>query len=76
MISCMSIVLSGLPEQVQRVADAVDVAFPGSVDWVDFATLCGDEVIVEGIGLTRHLGVERRPGIQPLQLINIIENIQ
>ena len=69
MTSCMSIILIGLPEYVQRIADAVDVAFPDPVDWVDFAVHCGDRVIVEGRGPTMDRSVERRPGINRLQSV-------
>ena len=69
MTSFISIVLMGLPEYVQRIADAVDVALLGPVDWGHFAALCGDEVIVQGRGPTWDYCVERRTGIQPLQSV-------
>ena len=51
-ISGVRILLEGLPEQVQRVADALDEALPGRVVWSEVALPgLGNIVGLEGIGV-------------------------
>ncbi len=53
MISDVQIVLQGLPERVQRIADAIESALPGNVDWQVFADQRGPaEIRLEGVGVT------------------------
>ncbi len=55
MIFGTSIILSGYPERVQRVADALDGAFPDLIKWLEFAAPCGTEAItLEGRGVAKH----------------------
>ena len=46
MISTVRVVLEGLPEHVQEVADALDKAWPDTFDWHDFALFSGEATIV------------------------------
>ena len=46
MTCTVRIILEGLPERVQEVADVLDRAMPDAFEWHDFASLSGDADIV------------------------------
>lgn len=37
-----SVVLTGFPEHVQRIADAIDTVMPGEITWDEAAEVCRD----------------------------------
>ena len=50
MASGMRVVLEGLPERVQEIADALDCAFPGLLTWLQWAEPDRDHRIhLEGV---------------------------
>ncbi len=51
------IVLEGLPERVQEVADALDKALPNAFDWNDFASISGETDIVLKGSASRGCGI-------------------
>ncbi len=53
-----SVVLTGFPERVQRIADAIDAILPGEVAWDEDATLCPGNFIML-TGRTRLLSTDR-----------------
>ncbi len=53
-MSELSIILEGLPEKVQRIADAIEDAFPDLVAWVQSDDETGDITIkIEGYEVPR-----------------------
>ncbi len=46
-MSELSIKLEGFPEKVQRIADALDEAFPGMVAWVQSQDDVADDVTIK-----------------------------
>lgn len=58
----IKLVLEGLPERIQEVADTLDRAFPGAIDWSDVAKLGRDHTMrLEGATLLRDQ-TRRPPG--------------
>jgi len=51
-VTCtVQIILEGLPERVQEVADALDKAMPDAFEWHNFASLSGDaDIVLRGSG--------------------------
>lgn len=52
-----SVVLTGFPERVQRIADAIDTVLPGEIVWEEDATLCPGNFIML-TGRTRSLSTD------------------
>ncbi len=51
MLSGVKITLEGRPDVVQRMADALETAFPGDMIWLDVAQTVGVETVaIEGYG--------------------------
>ena len=52
MIESIRIKVEGLPEEIQRIADALEVFFPGALSWLEeVKTSEGNFLTVSGVGM-------------------------
>lgn len=52
MIENIRVIVEGLPEEVQRMADALEASFPGALSWHDQGETSGSNFIsVSGVGM-------------------------
>ena len=57
------ILLEGLPERVQEIADALDHAIPDGFEWQDFASASGEaDIVLVGSSSRETPLVTRRAG--------------
>ena len=62
MSATIKMVLEGLPERIQELADTLDRAFPEAIDWSVVAKLGRDHTMrLEGVALLHHEAL-RPPG--------------
>ena len=76
MISGVSIILVGLPEKVQRVADALDQVLPGGVVWRDIAEAGDNDVItLTGVSVPLLDGMPQDDAVKPKLVRSTTSNV-